>query len=269
MASKKIKKEIPRVSIPIIETHCHLDYLKEEDLESIISKSEEYNIEKMITISVSPDNFQAVLDLTRKYGNVYGTQGVHPHQASTFQKEVENQIIHNLQSEKIVAVGEIGLDYYYNKAPKEVQINAFKKQLEIACEKDLPVIIHSRDAEEDTIEILEYFAPNLKRKGVIHSFTSKLNLAEKALELGFHLGFNGIITFKNAENVRQALSITPLEKVLLETDSPYLTPAPFRGHENAPYYLPCVAAYMAEFLKLDCNNMLKQIHKNSIHLFNF
>ena len=177
-------------------------------------------------------------------------------------------IRNNLNDSKIVAVGEIGLDFHYNKSPKEKQIEAFEDQLKIACEYDYPVVIHSRDAEQETIKILEKFAPQLKKKGVIHSFTSSLELAEKALELGFYLGFNGIITFKNADNVREALKITPVEKLLLETDSPFLTPIPYRGKENAPYYLPFIAEYMSEFLNIDCEVLLKQIYQNSTKLFN-
>jgi TatD DNase family protein len=264
---KKKEKLIPRVSHPIIETHCHLDYLEELSTTEVLQKCKEYNIEKIITIAVAPDNFQKVLDLTKNFSNIYGTQGVHPHHATTYNKNVEQQIIENSKLEKILAIGEIGLDYHYNKSPKEIQIYALESQLEIACQENLPVVIHSRDAEDDTIRILEKFAPRLKRKGVIHSFTSELRLAEKALKLGFYLGFNGIITFKNADNVRAALKITPLSKLLLETDSPYLTPIPFRGKENAPYYLPCVAHFMSEFLDIDCEKLLKQIYSNSQSLF--
>lgn len=266
---KKKEKIIPKVSYPIIETHCHLDYLQDSSTEDILQKCLEHNIEKIITIAVAPENFQMVIDLTSKYKNIYGTQGVHPHHAITYNDEVKQLIIKNSKLEKILAIGEIGLDYHYNKSPRDIQVQAFESQLEIACQQNLPVVIHSRDAEDDTIAILEKFAPRLKKKGVIHSFTSELRLAEKALELGFYLGFNGIITFKNADNVRAALKITPLSKLLLETDSPYLTPMPFRGKENAPYYLPCVAHYMSDFLDIDCEKLLKQIHSNSQTLFKF
>ncbi|MBT7608189.1 MAG: TatD family hydrolase [Bacteriovoracaceae bacterium] len=265
----KKNKVIPRLSTPIIETHCHLDYLKELPLDTLLSKCIENNIEKIITIAVEPDNFQQVLKLINENEFIYGTQGVHPHQAITYNNNVKDEIIKNSKHKKVLAIGEIGLDYHYNKSPKDKQIEAFEAQLELACAENLPVVIHSRDAEDDTITILEKFAPRLLQKGVIHSFTSEIRLAKKAIELGFYLGFNGIITFKNAENVRAALKITPLSKLLLETDSPYLTPVPFRGKENAPYYLPCVAQYMADFLNHDCEELLKQIHQNSMSLFKF
>lgn len=261
-------KEIPIFNTPIVETHCHLDYLKNLSTEEIIQKSRDHNIEKIMTIAVEPGNFQAVLDLTEKHSNVYGTQGVHPHQAITYNEEVGKKIEENIKHPKVVAVGEIGLDYHYNKSPREKQLEAFEAQLEIAAQHEMPVVIHSRDAEEDTIQILEKFAPRLKKKGVIHSFTSSLELAKKAIELDFYLGFNGIITFKNADNVRDALKITPLEKLLLETDSPFLTPIPHRGKENAPYYLPFVAQFMSDFLQVDQEELLKQIYSNSTNLFN-
>jgi len=148
---------------------------------------------------------------------------------------------------KMVAVGEIGLDYHYNNSPPEIQRSAFERQLQIACDQDLPVVIHTRDADEDTKAILKNFSSKLKRKGVVHSFTSTLELAEFVLSEGFYIGFNGIITFKKAENVQEVVKITPVERILFETDSPFLTPVPHTGKENAPFYLqfflPCLFVF--------------------------
>jgi TatD DNase family protein len=141
--------------------------------------------------------------------------------------------------------------------------------LQIAVDHNRPVVIHSRDADEDTIAVLKNFSTTLKRKGVIHSFTSGLDLARFSLNEGFCLGFNGIITFKNAENVRDALRITPIEKILLETDSPFLTPDPYRGVENAPYYLAFVAEKIAEVKNVSLETVLKQAYQNSVNLFQF
>jgi TatD DNase family protein len=168
-----------------------------------------------------------------------------------------------------VAIGEIGLDYHYSKSPHDEQRQAFEEQLQIAIDFNLPVVIHSRDADEDTMAILKNFSSTLKRKGVIHSFTSGLKLAELAIKENFYLGFNGIITFKNAENVRDALRLTPVEKILLETDSPFLTPDPYRGMENAPYYLPFIAEKIAEVKNLELTSVLEHAYKNSIDLFHF
>lgn len=263
----KKRAPIPVFSEFIIETHCHLDYLKEHAFEHTISECKRVGVSKIITISVSPDNLQTVRELTSKDNMIYGTQGIHPHQASTFNDQVYNEIDKHLSDEKIVAVGEIGLDYYYNKSPKEAQDEAFSKQLELAIKHELPVIIHSRDADEDMIRILKKYAPQMKAKGVIHSFTSGEELAKQALELGFYLGFNGIITFKNAQNVRDILAITPIEKIIIETDSPFLTPIPYRGVENNPFYLPFVANRIAEEKEITSLEVAKLTTKNARNLF--
>lgn len=165
------------------------------------------------------------------------------------------------------AVGEIGLDYHYNNSPIDVQKKVFEKQLQLACDLDLPVVIHTREADEDTRDILKNFIPHLKRKGVLHSFTSGRALAEYALSEGFYLGFNGIITFKKAENVQEVVQITPLEQILLETDSPFLTPVPHRGKENAPYYLPFIAQKVAELKGETIEKILPIVYQNSLNCF--
>lgn len=267
----KSRPEIPIPTLPIIETHFHLDMLKAATREEIVAKTEIHNIQKMITISTNPDNLDEVISIAEKFPQIYCTQGLHPHEGKEWNDDVKTHVIKNLntKNKKIVAVGEIGLDFYYSKSPRDEQLKAFEEQLQIAVDFDLPVVIHSRDADEDTISVLKNFSTTLKRKGVIHSFTSGLDLARFTLNEGFYLGFNGIITFKNAENVRDALRITPLEKFLLETDSPFLTPDPYRGVENAPYYLPFIAEKIAEVKGVTLNEVLTHAYKNSIDLFRF
>jgi TatD DNase family protein len=269
--SKK-KREIPTLELPIIETHFHLDMLKSMSREEVVAKTRLHNIEKMITISTSPANLDEVITISEAFPEIYCTQGLHPHEGSEWNDEVKAHVLRNLadpkKNKKIVAVGEIGLDFYYSKSPRDEQLKAFEEQLQIAIDFNLPVVIHSRDADLDTIAVLKNFSTTLKRKGVIHSFTSGLELARFALNENFCLGYNGIITFKNAENVRDALRITPLEKILLETDSPFLTPDPYRGFENAPYYLPFIAEKIAEVKGVDLDTILKNCYKNSIELFN-
>jgi len=263
----KKRREIPTFENPIIETHCHLDYLKEEELKDVLSKTLAHNIEKIITISVAPNNLQPVLELAQTHSNIYCTQGIHPHEAKDWSDEVEKKIRENLKDESVVAVGEIGLDFYYNKSVKDIQIEVFKKQLELAIEFEMPVVIHTREADEETIEILKEYAPKMKYKGVVHSFTSGQELAKCAIDLGFYLGFNGIITFNNAQNVRDVLELCPLERVLLETDAPFLTPVPYRGKENAPYYLPFVAEKVAEVKNCELDLVLKTCYQNSKDCF--
>jgi TatD DNase family protein len=270
--SKK-KRDIPLYKTPIIETHFHLDMLKALDADDIVKKSSDQNIEKMITISTSPENLDVVIDISLKYPSIFCTQGVHPHDGKEWQESVRATILENLNNPmkraRIVAIGEIGLDYYYNKSVREEQLTAFEEQLQIAIDFDLPVVIHTRDADVDTMFVLKNFSSHLIRKGVVHSFTSSLALAEFALNENFYLGFNGIITFKNAENVRDALRITPLNRILLETDSPFLTPDPYRGVENAPYYLPFIAEKIAEIKNVEVDLVLNEAYQNSIDLFHF
>ncbi len=269
----KRSREIPLFAHPIIETHFHLDMLKSLSRDEIVEKCLKQNIEKMITISTSAKNLDEVICISDTYSNIYCTQGLHPHDGKEWNENVRAHLLSNLndptKNKKIVAIGEIGLDYYYSKSPQQEQIIAFEEQLQIAIDYNLPVVIHSRDADDDTIAVLKNFTSLLDRKGVIHSFTSGLGLAQFALEAGFYLGFNGIITFKNAENVRDALRITPPNRILLETDSPFLTPDPYRGTENAPYFLPFIAEKIAEVKSLTLENILIDCYQNSIDLFKF
>jgi TatD DNase family protein len=253
----------------IIETHCHLDYLKVKPLEEILLEAKNNGVEKILTIAVEPDNFDAVQELALNNKDVYYSQGIHPHDAKLSTEESLNKIRSRVIEQKMLAVGEIGLDFHYNNSPREIQIQVFKKQLEIAIQYEKPVIIHSRDADEDMISILKEYAPRMTKKGVIHSFTSTIELAEVAISLGFYLGFNGIITFKNAKNVRDAVEICPLDKLLLETDSPFLTPVPHRGKENSPANLPHILEKVAEIKNVEPSLIEESCYQNSIDLFKF
>ena len=251
----------------MIETHCHLDYLKAEPLEDIRRKIKEAGITKVITIGVDPDNLDKVMQLSNTYSEVYFTQGIHPHDSKEASEADFNKIIQRSSMPKMVAVGEIGLDYHYNNSPPEIQRSMFERQLQIACDQDLPVVIHTREADEDTKAILKNFSGKLKRTGVVHSFTSTLELAEFVLNEGFYIGFNGIITFKKAEGVQEVVKMTPVERILFETDSPFLTPVPHRGKENAPFYLPFVAAKIAELKNVDLEQLKIQVLHNSLQCF--
>ncbi len=251
----------------MIETHCHLDYLKDRPLDETLKLSREAGVSKIITIAVSPDNLDSVIEIALKDDEIFCTQGIHPHDASKYSDEVQAKIISNLSNSKVVAVGEIGLDYHYDNSPRELQRDAFRRQLQIAIDHIKPVVIHTREAEDDTAEILNLMAPKLERKGVIHSFTSTPELARTVLSLGFHIGFNGIITFKNAQNVRDIVELTPLDRILIETDSPFLAPIPHRGKENAPFNLPHIAAKIAEIKSLTVEQVIEQTTRNAKNLF--
>ncbi|MDX1458125.1 MAG: TatD family hydrolase [Marinobacter sp.] len=261
------KREIPIFEHPLIETHCHLDYLKDRPLEETLAEAQRVNVEKVVTIAVSPGNLARVRELSQIASWVYGTQGIHPHDAEQYSDDVDAEIRAHAGDEKIVAVGEIGLDYFYDNADRAVQREVFRRQLQIASEADQPVVIHSREADDDTIAILQEFEQTLTRRGVIHSFTSGPGLARYAIDQGWCLGFNGIATFNKAENVRDIIRMTPIEQILLETDAPFLTPVPYRGRENAPFYIPFVAEKVAEVKELPIEQVLITTYRNSLRTF--
>lgn len=261
------RRDIPRFDQPLIETHCHLDYLKDQPLEAVLDQAATVGVERIVTIAVSPDNLDTVRELAERWPRVWCTQGVHPHQAVEYDDAAEARIRTALDHTRVLAVGEIGLDYYYEHSERAVQQVAFERQLQLAVDHALPVVIHTREADADTRAILADFVDRMPRKGVIHSFTSGPELAEYCLDAGFCLGFNGICTFNKAENVRDVVRLTPLEQLLLETDSPYLTPVPYRGRENAPFYLPFVAEKIAEIKAVSVEQVLEQCYRNSLRLF--
>ncbi len=260
-------RKVPSMPGALFETHCHLDYLPAAELPQVLELAAQHKVERMVTIAVSPDNQSVVRQLVDTDARIWGTQGIHPHEAAKVDARVMAEIKQGLSHPKIVAVGEIGLDYYYQHAEAGVQQQVFAQQLALAIEHDLPVVIHSRDADQDMMAMLKEYAPDLNAKGVIHSFTSGAPLAELALELGFKLGFNGIVTFNKADNVRDILKLTPLDSLVIETDSPYLTPVPYRGKTNAPFFLPCIASYIANFKQLELADLLPILYANSCQLF--
>ena len=264
---KKSRPPIPKFKTPIIETHCHLDYLNRDELSNHLIKARDVGVKKFVTIAVSEENLISTIELANHYHDVWATQGIHPHCASDYTEDTEKKILTNLECNKVVAIGEIGLDYYYEHSERDMQKNVFEKQLDLASEANLPVVIHTREADDDTIEILKKYSLALKKKGVIHSFTSTMKLAEFCLSEGFKLGFNGIATFKSAENVREVIKCTPLDQMVLETDSPYLTPVPYRGKQNSPRYLPFIAKKIAEIKNTDIEILLQNTYQNSVDLF--
>lgn len=247
-----------------IDTHFHLDYLKAFSQEEVIEKARLANVLKMITVSVSKENFLELPKLAEKYDGVFASQGIHPHYANDFPLErIKELKASALSSKKVVAIGEIGLDYFYEHSPRNIQIKLFEKQLELAEDLNLPVIIHTREAEEDTIEVLK----NFKGKGVIHSFTSNEKLLNFALEKDFYIGLNGIITFKKSNELRDRIKNISLNSLLLETDSPFLSPIPVRGKENGPYNIPHIAKFLSSFFNVEIEQLAKITTENSRQLF--
>ena len=265
--SKKKRRDIPNYQLPIAETHFHLDYLKEGSAEEILQAARAIGVKRFMTISVEPDNMPTALSLAEAHTDVYATLGVHPHEAASYDDTTTAYLRTHAIHDKVVAIGEIGLDYYYDHCDRGVQRKVFCQQLEMAIETRLPVVIHTREADADTDAILREYAPNMAAKGVIHSFTSGIDLARTAVEQGFCLGINGIVTFNKADNVREVVAETPLDQLLLETDAPYLTPVPYRGNENAPRYLPFIAERIADVKQLPVEQVLEQTWQNSLRTF--
>ena len=262
----KSKPETLDLKFPIFETHCHLDYLKRYSLDELLKECRSSNIQKFLTISVEAENLDKVVKISELHDFIYCSQGIHPHHAIEYSDIVEQKILKNIKRDRTIAIGEIGLDYHYDRSPRDIQKNVLERQLNLAIENELPIIIHTREADTDMISILKNFESKLKNV-VLHSYTSGQELAEYALSQNYYLGFNGIITFKKAEDVVKRLKITPIDQMVLETDAPFLSPAPHRGKENGPQYLPFIAQKIMEVKNITAEELLPQVWNNSLRLF--
>lgn len=248
-----------------IDVHAHLDMM-EEGVEAAIQNAKAAGVEKIVTIGTEPSDHQFVLDTAKKYyPDVYCTLGVHPHQGAIYTEEIGQFIDRHLPEPYVIAVGEIGLDYYYNESPKEDQINAFRAQMEIARRHKMPVEIHTRDAEEDTVEILKEFKGSVN--GIIHCFTGTEWLARQALDAGFNISISGVVTFKNADALRETVKFLPLDRLHVETDAPFLTPVPLRGKKNTPAYVVHTAKFVAELKGISEAELAQQTRLNALRLF--
>ena len=248
-----------------IDVHTHLNMLKSGVGESIDLASAA-GVKRLITIGTNPGDHQTVLEIAKQYfPQVACTLGVHPHDAIQWNSEVCAFMKSALTEPYVVAVGEIGLDYFYKHSEVGVQKKAFIEQMELALEGKLPVEIHTRDADEDTAEIIGSFRG--KVRGVFHCFSSSKWLAEKALDAGWNLSFSGIVTFKNAHELREIVKYVPLERLHVETDAPFLAPVPFRGKENIPQYVVHTAEKIAEIKQVSLEELCHQTKKNALAMF--
>lgn len=248
-----------------IDIHAHLNML-EEGVDAAIHNAQSVGVKKIITIGTDPADHPLVLDIARKYyPDVYCTLGVHPHDGKVYTEEVGKFIEAHAADREVVAVGEIGLDYYYNQSPVEDQKHAFRAQLEMAKRTGLPVEIHTRDAEADTIEILKEFKGDVR--GVIHCFTGTEWLAKEALDVGFNISISGVVTFKNADSLRETVKMLPLDRIHVETDAPFLAPIPMRGKKNTPAYVLHTAEFVANLKGLSIETLCEQTKKNAQDMF--
>jgi TatD DNase family protein len=248
-----------------IDVHCHLNML-EEGVEAAIQNAKAAGVRKIITIGTELNDLPLVLDLAHKYApDVYCTLGIHPHDGKTYTDEVGKFILENAKDPSVVAIGEIGLDYYYDQSPRDEQQHAFREQLKIAKATGLPVEIHTRDAEEDTINILKEFKGEVT--GIIHCFTGTSWLADEALKLGFNISISGVVTFKNADDLRSTVRGLPLDRIHVETDAPFLAPIPMRGRKNTAAYVVHTAKFVADLKGVSIEQLAEQTKANALKMF--
>ncbi|MBF0287341.1 MAG: TatD family hydrolase [SAR324 cluster bacterium] len=250
-----------------IDTHCHLDMLRQKT-KTAIQAAASAGVEQIITIAIDEKSIQFVEQSVKKYPQVFGSIGIHPHEAKTYTQEIGQQI-HNLstQAEDIVAIGETGLDYHYMHSEKKIQQKVFSEHLELAAQLQMPVVLHTREAEEDTMAILK--ENSINHGGVAHSFTGSLAMAKELLDMGWYIGVNGIVTFPKAEPVREVMCYLPADRLLLETDAPFLAPKPFRGKPNDPAKIPIIAEFVAKQRNISIEDLASQTTENAQRLFQF
>ncbi len=248
-----------------IDVHAHLDKL-EEGPDAALELARQSGVERVITIGTDPNDLAVVLELAEKYAPmVYCTLGIHPHEAELWDHRVGDFIRDKAKGSRVVALGEMGLDYYYNNSMPQTQKRAFQEQLELAVELKLPVEIHTRDAEVDTVELLRPFKG--KVNGIIHCFTGSAWLAQQCLDLGYDISLSGVVTFKNAEALRKVAEFVPLDRLHVETDAPFLAPVPQRGKKNTPAYMVHTAATIAELKGVSIETLSSHVWNNSRRIF--
>ena len=249
----------------MIDTHCHIYHEYYDDISLLIDKIKLAGVLKIIVNGCDMKSNLEVLDLVNKYDIVYGAIGFHPTELIDNEEESINFLNDHINDNKIVAIGEIGLDYHYEDTNKEKQQRLFKKQLEIASQFKKPVIVHSRDAIQDTYDIIS----NYTLTGSIHAYSGSLEMAREFIKLGFCLGIGGVCTYKNAKNIQNVIENISLAYILLETDSPYLTPVPFRGQTNTPCNIPVIAEKVAEIKNVSVTEVANATTSNANRLFDF
>ena len=252
----------------MIDSHCHLDQEPLfDDLINIIKRSKEVGVQKILTICTTLESFTKIIEIVDKDEIIFGTFGIHPHETSN-NKISSNHIIEMIKkNKKIVGVGETGLDFYYNHSDKNNQIESFEKHIQASIDLNIPLIVHSRNAEKETFDIL-YKYKNEKTKILMHCFTGSKNFAKKMLDLNAFFSASGIITFKNSIELQETFKIIPLNKLMIETDSPYLAPVPNRGKKNEPSFLRFTAQKLSDIKKVSLDETIKITSDNFLKLFN-
>lgn len=252
----------------IVDSHCHLDMPKfGDDLDEVVARARRAGIARMVTISTKISTFPAVLAIAERYDDIYCSVGVHPHDAGDEGDVTVEQLVEYSKHPKVVGIGESGLDYHYEYSPRDDQKRSFRTHIEAARKTGLPLIVHTREAEEDTMDILEEEYAKGAFPGLIHCFTSSQQLAERAVKIGFPISISGIVTFKNAEDIRDTVRALSIDDILVETDAPFLAPIPMRGKRNEPAFVAHVHAAVAELKGLSVEECAQRTTGNFLKLF--
>ena len=253
----------------IIDSHCHLTYEPMSNtLKETIDRANKDGVKYMLTISTEDKSFEQILKIVNNYKSVYGTYGIHPHEAKSHQHIKSIDIINKInQNKKIIGVGETGLDFYYNHSEKKDQINSFEEHISAAQEKNLPLIVHTRSAEKETLQILEKHSKKKETKILIHCFTGSREFAFKLLDLGAYISASGVVTFKKSQDLANTFRDIPNEKILVETDAPYLAPVPLRGKPNEPSYIIHTVKFLSKIKNLSFDEFSKVTTNNFFNLF--
>ena len=254
----------------IIDSHCHLDYPKLYDqLDDVVKRAEYNQVKYLLTICTTLKSFERIKLIIEKYKNIYGTFGIHPHESEKY-TQVDSKFILNIKNKhnKIIGIGETGLDFHYSYSDKKIQKKVFIEHISAASQLNIPIIVHSRDAEVDTYDILKSESKNSNLKVLIHCFTGSKNFAKKLIDLNFYISVSGIITFKKSIELAQTVSSIPIENLLVETDSPYLAPLPHRGESNEPSFIIHTIEKLSQIKKISRENVITNTTNNFMKLFN-
>ncbi|MFI3301148.1 MAG: TatD family hydrolase [Candidatus Gastranaerophilales bacterium] len=250
----------------LVDTHSHIYMIENDEIEKVVSNSIDFGVEKIIVPSAYAKDFSVVIELTKKYENVYGMLGIHPTEAKDWSDGLFDVIKDEVaRNKKMVAIGEVGLDYYWDTSFKELQKEVFIKQIRLANELGLPLNVHDREAHKDTFDILQEY--NKGSEVILHCFSGSVEFALECVKKGYYIGLGGVVTFKNAIKMKEVAVQTPLDKLLVETDAPYLAPVPYRGKENQPAYVKLVAEEIAKLRGISFDEVARITTENAERVY--
>ncbi len=257
----------------LVDTHCHLYFERfDQDRGAVLQRARQAGVEGIIVPAIDLESAEQALALARAHDGIFAAAGIHPNSSADFRPGDVAELRRMAEDPALVAIGEIGLDYHWDRSPKRQQIHALEAQLDLAAELELPVIIHNRESSDDLLDVLETWAPSTPaslrgRLGALHSFSASWPIARRAIDLGFYLGFTGPITYKQADELRRVASQAPVDRLLIETDAPFLAPQARRGKRNEPAWLPYINAKLAELRGMTADAMARQTTANAERLF--